>query len=92
MRMALPVALWALHFTAIYGFTALACARGFAGAVPWTVGAMSALAALLAVFLLISNLSARFERWMTAALAAFALVAIVFETLTVVLVPACALR
>ena len=92
MRMALPIALWALHFTAIYGFTALACARGFAGAVPWTVGAMSALAALLAGLLLVANLSSQFERWMTAALAAFALVAIAYETVAMLLVPACGLR
>jgi hypothetical protein len=37
--MAYGPALWALHFAALYGFTALACARGFAGAVPWVIAA-----------------------------------------------------
>src|SRR5690606_4495033 len=32
------VVVWALHFTAAYGYTGLACARGMAASVPWVVG------------------------------------------------------
>ena len=39
LRMALGVMVWAAHFAVVYGFTALACARGFASAAPWVVGA-----------------------------------------------------
>jgi hypothetical protein len=47
----LPVLIWSAHFTLIYGFTALACARQLTAAIPWVVGAASvaAIAALLAL-------------------------------------------
>jgi hypothetical protein len=90
MRIALPIVVWALHFTLIYGFTALACARGFGAAAPWAVGAATAVAAVLAVALIGANLSAEFTRWMTAALAAAALVAIIWEGIPALMVPACA--
>jgi hypothetical protein len=44
----LTIALWAVHFTLAYGFTALACARAMAASIPWVVGAAS-VAALLAL-------------------------------------------
>jgi hypothetical protein len=90
LRMSLGVMLWAAHFAAVYGFTALACARGFAAAVPWVVGVASALAAALAIALIVTHLSSEFTRWMTAALAAFALVAIVWEGIPAFIVPTCA--
>lgn len=90
LRMSLGVVLWALHFALVYGFTAIACARGFAAAVPWIVGAATALAAALAIALIVANISSEFTRWMTAALAAFALVAIVWEGIPAFIVPTCA--
>lgn len=84
------VVLWALHFALIYGFTALACARGFGAAAPWTVGAATLVAAALAVALIVTNLSSEFTRWMTAALAAAALVAILWEGLSAFMVSPCA--
>jgi len=81
---------WALHFTLIYGFTALACARGFGTAAPWVVGAATLVAAALAVALVLTNLYREFTRWMTAAVAAAALLAILWEGLPAVMVQACA--
>ena len=90
MRMSLGIAVWALHFTVIYGFTALACARGFGAAAPWVVGAASVVATAIAVTIILTHLSSEFTRWMTASVAAAALVAIVWEGLSAFMVPACA--
>lgn len=90
LRMSLGVILWAVHFTVVYGFTALACARGFGAAAPWVVGAVTLVAAALAIALIVTHISSEFTRWMTAALAAFALVAIVWEGIPAFMVPTCA--
>ena len=100
LRMFSGVIIWAVHFTAIYAFVALACARGFAQAqwlgasvVVWAVSAATIVAVAAILAMLVPALRAAghaFEDWMTAAVAALALVAIVFETLPVVMVPACA--
>ena len=83
---------WALHFAAIYGFTGIACARGLAGAVPWAVAGFTLVAALAAAAVLRVALRQRdsFEHWLAAALAGAALVAILWEALPALLVPACA--
>lgn len=70
LRISLGVILWALHFTVIYGFTALACARGFGASVSWVVGAATVVAAAAAIGLIVIHLSSEFTRWMTAAVAA----------------------
>jgi hypothetical protein len=92
MKIASPIVVWAVHFGLIYGFTGLACARGWERAVPWTVGAATILAAVLTLALILTNLSSGFTRWMTAAVAALALVAILFEGVPVLLIPACGSR
>ena len=92
MRIALPIVVWALHFGAIYGFTGLACARGWESAVPWTVGGATLVAGAAAAALVLKNVSTDFLRWMTATLAALALLAILFEGLPVLMVPACGSR
>lgn len=84
------VIVWALHFAAVYGFTALACARGFGAAAPWAVGVATALAAALAIALIARNLDGEFTRWMTAAIAATALLAILWEGLPALMVTPCA--
>ena len=89
LRISLGVILWGLHFTVIYGFTALACARGFGASALWVVGAATVVAAAAALALIVTHRSSEFTRWMTAAVAALALVAIVWEGLPVLLVPAC---
>ena len=89
LRMASGVLVWALHFGVIYGATGLACARGLGEAVPWTIGVATLVAATAAGVIILTHLSHEFARWMTAALAAVALVAIVWEGLAVLTVPAC---
>ncbi len=108
---------WAMHFIAIYGFTAVDCARqGDAGvldvvAVPWFVLAATIVAA--AVLLVTIGYAARDARraaqvapadglraapgayptelipWLTAALSSLVLLAVLWETLPIVWVPAC---
>jgi hypothetical protein len=85
------VMVWALHFTAVYGLTALACARGWNWLVAPSIGvatlvAVIALAPILAVA---ARRRAQFEYWLTAWIAAFGLVGIVWGALTVLLVPIC---
>lgn len=83
---------WALHFTALYGFTALACARGFPAAVPWFAGIASAVAAAAMLAIVARNFGRReaFERWLAGAIAAFALVGIAYATVPVYVVRTCA--
>ena len=91
LRMSSGVIVWALHFTAAYGFTALACARGFGASAPWVVGAATLAAAACAVFLILRNFRREFTRWITAAVAVFALLAILWEGLSAFMVSnACA--
>jgi len=95
MRRALWIAsgaiVWALHFTAVYGFTALGCARGFPRVVPWAVGAATLAAAALAIAIIAIAYSKRdnFVHWIAAGVAAFALLAIVWGALPVLVMPAC---
>jgi hypothetical protein len=92
IRLSAAIGIWALHFIAVYGVTGLACARGLPQAVPWAIGAATllALGALaLLVWISLKNLGA-FANWMTVAMAALALLAILWETVPVFLVPACA--
>lgn len=88
------VIVWALHFATIYGFTGLACARGWVNAVPWTVGLATAAAAACAALLLARGMRRRegFEDGIAAGLAGFALLAILWEGLTIVLVAPCVSR
>lgn len=91
----LPVVLWAVHFAAAYGFTALACARGIATAIPWVVGAASAaaLAALAIVVLPAARRVARggeFADTLGLGLGVLAAIAVVWEASAVVWVPGCA--
>ena len=87
----LPIAIWAVHFTVSYGFTAFACARQMSGAVPWVVGVASALA--LAALIAIAVRSARASRLpdaLAAGLSGLAMIAVVWEASALIWVPACA--
>jgi hypothetical protein len=90
LRMSSGAFIWALHFVAVYGFTGLACARGFGAAVPWTVGVITLVAAAAAILVILQNWSSEFTRWMSAAIAALALLAIAWEALAALLAPTCA--
>lgn len=85
------IAVWALHFTVIYGLTALACARGYAHAIPWIVALASLAAAVLSAGIIVKGYrgSPAFIEWMTAGIAALALIAIVYETTAGLLSPTC---
>jgi hypothetical protein len=92
--------IWAVHFMAIYGFTTLACARAFAttqwlgiGIVAWAIGAATIIALAAAVAVVVSATRTApvigFTDWITAGVAALAALAIVWEALPVIMVPAC---
>ena len=101
LRMSAGAIIWAVHFGVIYGYSTLACARGFnddgggwIAAVPWVMGIATAGAAALTLALIVPVLRARktanFTDWMSAGVATFALNAIVFEGIAALLVPVCA--
>lgn len=104
---------WAVHFLAIYAFTALACARVGTSdwyppsAVPWFVGGTTLLASLVLLWPIAAALHTAwharsqalaleqaqaprdFVGWLSAALATLVLVAVLWETLALVWLPAC---
>lgn len=88
------VAVWAVHFLAIYGFTALACAGRFhVGAIPWVVAAATLFALAAAGALVVraaTRCARRFIDWLSAAIAGLALLAIAWEALAAWIVPPCA--
>lgn len=81
--------LWALHFAVLYGFTALACARGLAAAIPWVAGVSTLALAAAAATLMVRTSKEQFVDWLAAALAAFSLLAMIWQALPVLLVSAC---
>ena len=91
---------WALHFTVIYAFAALACARGYADVrlfgpnlVTWSVLGATIIGLVVAVAIARRALRGgveSFERWMTAAVAGLAALAIVWEGLAAsFILPSC---
>ncbi len=91
LRMLAGVAIWALHFAAIYGFTAVACARRLPALVPLAVVLATLVAAGMCALIVVAELRKPegFESWMTGGLAAIALLAIVWEAVPVVVVTPC---
>ena len=91
LRIAAGPLAWILHFAAIYGATAIACARGAPQAVPWAIGiaTVAAAAACLAVIARHWPRHADFESWLAAGLAGLALFAILFQAFPVLVVPVC---
>jgi len=85
------VMVWALHFSAIYGMTGLACARGWHWLVTPSIATATAAAGIAAIAIIAAGVRrrAQFEYWMSACLAAFGLVGISFEALAAFLVPIC---
>lgn len=87
-----------VHFIILYGFTALACARGFGVgavyAVGWTVTLLALAAALLVAFIVgsgwrRSGASPGFAGWMVVGCAAVAGTTIALVTLPLAMVPIC---
>lgn len=86
------IVIWAAHFIAIYGFTALACARGFPHLVPSAIAGAGVVAVALLVAIIVRGWMGRahFEYWLSGAIAMFALIAVVYETIPAWAVPTCA--
>ena len=89
-RTAAGVVVWAAHFTAVYGYTALACERSHAGGIAWMVSAATVLAAAAAALIAWRSLRQGRADWLSAGVAALALFAIVLEGLPAWIVPPCA--
>ena len=85
------VIIWALHFAAIYGLTALACARGWNAALVPALWIATAVAVVASLAVIAAGWRRRdvFEYWLAGTLAGFGLVAIVYEAVTILMVPAC---
>ena len=82
---------WAAHFGTIYGGTALACARGVPSLVPWVV-ALSTLAGVgITAAIIVRSYPQRddFSHRMAAAVAAIAIVAMLWEALAGLVVRTC---
>lgn len=92
LRVFAGVIVWALHFTAIYAFTSLACTRGMPDAVAWGIGGATLAAVAACGWILRAALrrTPAFDAWLTAGIAAMALLAIVWEALPVLMVTPCA--
>jgi hypothetical protein len=92
LRIASGAIVWAAHFAAIYGTTGLACARDAAQVVPWAVGGATIVAGAIALLIFLREWPLResFNSWLAAAIAAISLLAIVWEGITVLVVPPCA--
>ena len=91
LRISAGVIVWTLHFAAIYGVTGLACARGWTSIIAPSIVAATALAAAACLAIIVAGWRRRaeFESWLSASVAALALVAIVYESIPVLIVPPC---
>lgn len=89
LRLSAGPLLWLLHFTVLYGFNAIACARGFQGAVPWAV-AIATVVVGAGAALVVFQSRKQFIDWLAAGLGALALLAILWQALPVLMVSPCA--
>jgi hypothetical protein len=99
LRMSAGVIIWAVHFAVIYGFTGLACARRFGASgetwltlVPWVIAVATAAGVLAAAVFIPPAVRAnreQFVEWVSGWVAAFAVLAMVLEAITVLWVPVC---
>lgn len=72
---------WAMHFTVVYGYTAIACARGHAAHIAWIVSVAGVIAAGVAAVVVWRSLDRRERDWLGAGVGGLALFAIALETL-----------
>ena len=82
---------WAAQFAVLYGGTALVCARGAAGAVPWIV-VLSTLAGVAFAAAIVARAYPQrddFAHWMAAAVAAAAAVAMLLEAIAGLVAKTC---
>lgn len=96
--------IWAVHFLAIYGAAGVICARPAAARLQWLglhAADWSTLVASVAAIAVISGIVVRTHRqqahaghagftpWMAAGLGLLSIIAIVWETLPILLIPSC---
>lgn len=94
---------WAVHFLAIYGMTALACARDFAAGAIVVAGFIGSVTLLAAAVLgvtiwlairgrrsLTLTATSEFTHWLAAGINSLALLAVLWEAMPILLVPICA--
>jgi hypothetical protein len=84
--------IWAAHFGFLYGFAGLACARGFGVSLPLAIAAATVLALAASAWLLVEAVRAGlqdFLDWLAATGTALAIVAILWQTLPILLAPRC---
>ena len=91
LRISAGAIVWAAHFAALYGATALSCARGDARAVPWIVALSTLLGIALVSAIILRSYPRRddFAHWLTAAVAAIAGFAMAWEALAGFVAKAC---
>jgi hypothetical protein len=109
LRLIAPLIVWTLHLGVIYGGTALACARGFAGdpvlglpILSFGIGLATVIAVAAVGYLMLrayltpstmrsgDRATRGFVRWITLAVGALSMVAVIWEAVPVLIVPACA--
>jgi hypothetical protein len=86
------IVVWAVHFAILYGFTGLACARGYGQAVPWVAGGatLAAIAAMGLIALRTLPRRGEFMSWMTLAIAGLGAVAVLYEAVSLFVLSPCA--
>lgn len=90
LRLLAGAIVWALHFALIYGFTALACARGSPDAVPWVIAFATLTAGAACLALIVRQRPWRsFEAGLASGITTIALLAIAWEALPIFMVPVC---
>lgn len=99
LRMGSGVLVWAAHFLVIYATTGIVCARlksEWIERTPWMIGAATLIACAVLAAIIFSELRrrpreelSRFIGWTTIALALLALIAVLWETVPVLIVPVC---
>jgi hypothetical protein len=92
LRIGAGAIVWAAHFAVLYGATALACARDLPRVAPWVVGSATAAGVAVAVVIAVRSYRRRndFAHWMTAAVAAVAILAMLWEALAGLVSRSCA--
>ena len=89
VRIGAGVVVWALHFAIVYALTAYGCARGVDVRAPVVAATLLALAAAALVAWRAWPAADAFAHWLTAALAATAMLAIAWEGVAMLLSPGC---
>ena len=92
LRIGAGALVWAAHFIVLYGATALACARGHGRVAPWVIAIATAAGVAMAATIVAKAYPRRsdFVQWMTAAVAAAAIVAMLWEAVAGIVSRSCA--